>query len=116
MGTGNIVFSKIVTATGVKVDLSSVLGSYTGDNVIDGMYESVWNRELWRYESLAHTKNENSPYLQIDLGTMRRFKGVKIWNRNLPGIYIWDTIIALLMLLHEACFQAANFNLAPMLP
>ena len=70
----------------MKVDLSSVFGSYTRDNVIDGIDESVWNAELWRFESLAHTKNETSPYLQIDLGTMRCIKGVKIWNRNVSGI------------------------------
>ena len=78
---------KIITATGVSVVLASYSSRhYVGDNVIDGIYESVWNRELLRYESLAHTANETSPYLQIDLGAVRCIKGVKIWNRNLSGI------------------------------
>ena len=43
---------KIITATGVSVDLSSYSSRhYVGDYVIDGIYESVWNRELRRYES-----------------------------------------------------------------
>ena len=60
---------------------------------LDGEYFPVLgSNAINDHNSLAHTLNEASPWIQIDLATERCVKGVTIWNRINPSesnIYIY---------------------------
>jgi len=70
-----------------RVALSTRYRIYAGAEAIDGIYlPSQWN--IPELDSLAHTKTELSPWIQIDLLTNHFVYGVKIWNRSehpIPG-------------------------------
>ena len=53
---------------------------------LDGEYFPVLgSNAINDHISLAHTLNEASPWIQIDLATERCVKGVTIWNRINPS-------------------------------
>jgi len=61
--------------------MSSVHRSlFPGSKAIDGIY-SPSESGLDELASLAHTKQEVSPWIQVDLATNHFVEGVKIWNR-----------------------------------
>ena len=53
--------------------MSSVYQDYGATHVIDGVYNDE--------QSIAHTKLESSPWIQIHLTQNESIKGAKIWNR-----------------------------------
>ena len=55
---------------------------YPADKAIDGLYTPVLRGNQLDLQSIAHTKKEKSPWLQIDLGEEKCIVGVLIWNRG----------------------------------
>ena len=81
-----IVYILYIEGAGAK--LSSVFWTgYSASKVIDGIYAPALHNEQ---ESMAHSFNETSPWIQIDLFNSSCISAVKIWNRCLssPGNYI----------------------------
>jgi len=67
--------------TGKSVALSTRHNNHAGGQAIDGIYlPSQWS--ISEQASMAHTKRELSPWIQIDLLTNHFVYGVKIWNRS----------------------------------
>lgn len=56
--------------------------SFDGSNAVDGIYTPPVVAGAEDVSSLTHTEEEQSPWLQINLGQRRCIKGVKIWNRT----------------------------------
>jgi len=64
------------------VKLSSLYGaSYAGFKAIDGIYLPS-HSGFTESQSLAHTKRELSPWIQVDLEDNYYVDGVKIWDRS----------------------------------
>ena len=55
---------------------------FNGSKVVDGIYAPIGVHEQ---TSLAHTLNENNPWIQIDLGKSFCISAVKVWNRNMDS-------------------------------
>ena len=77
----------ILTDPAVTASMSSSIGCHRGfcfpaSKAIDGIYVPVITAATLDYESVAHTGGQQSPYIQLDLGTNRCIRGVKIWNRS----------------------------------
>ena len=77
----------IFTDPAVTASMSSTWGCARGfcfpaSKAIDGVYVPVITAATLDYESIAHTGAQQSPYIQLDLGTNRCIRGVKIWNRS----------------------------------
>lgn len=65
-----------IKENGTTVSVSSVysgIGPKLAENAIDGVYNDEG--------SMAHTKRELSPWIQIHLTDVESIQGVKIWNR-----------------------------------
>ena len=73
---------------GVSASMSSLYShKYPADKAIDGLYTPVLRGDKGKagpldLQSIAHTKKEKSPWLQIDLGEEKCIVGVPIWNRG----------------------------------
>ena len=71
---------------------------FEGAKAVDGIYEPTNNI----LESVAHSKAEPNPWIQIDLGYATCVSAVEIWNRHESGyprmliITLFDTIIRLI--------------------
>jgi len=62
--------------------MSSVLSpSHSGIKAIDGIYVPS-DYGVGEKSSLAHSKLNRSPWIQVDLGLNRYIDGVKIWDRT----------------------------------
>ena len=67
----------------MSAKLSSLYSpKYPADKAIHGLYTPVLRGDQLDRQSLAHTKKEKSPWLQIDLGEEKVIVGVLIWNRG----------------------------------
>ena len=70
---------------------------------VDGTYESTGEG----LSSIAHSIEEENPWIQIDLGYATCISAVEIWNRNhpnYPGILIinlFDKIIRLICVINH---------------
>ena len=79
-----------VSGPGVTARLSSIYQNkpkYSAGKAIDGEYTPVLRGPFDKsvrieLESLANTKTEQSPWLQIDLAEEKCVSGVMIWNRE----------------------------------
>ena len=79
-----------ISGPGVTARLSSVYQNkpqYKAGKAIDGKYTPVLRGPSDKsvcieLESLANTKTEQLPWLQIDLGEEKCVAGVMIWNRG----------------------------------
>jgi len=61
--------------------MSSVYGAeFSGIKAVDGIYVPS-DSGVDEHASLAHTKRELSPWIQVDLSVNHFVEGVKIWNR-----------------------------------
>jgi len=76
-------FSRLVYGCilGNKVNLSTEYEAHhLGEKAIDGLYMPS-QHGISEHASIAHTKRELSPWIQVDLDTDHFVYGVKIWNR-----------------------------------
>ena len=73
------------TVIGADVTMSSIKPCinphcFNGSKVIDGIYAPI---DMHERTSMAHTRTENNPWIQIKLYQKFCVSAVKIWNRNL---------------------------------
>jgi len=55
--------------------------SFAGLKAVDGIYLPS-DSGLDELASLAHSRTELSPWIEVDLATNHYVEGVKIWNRS----------------------------------
>ena len=76
-----------VYISGADVTMSSRYDlNHHESNVVDGIYAPIG---IYERTSVAATKRENNPWMQIDLGKDLCVSAVKIWNRYIGNSNIY---------------------------